>query len=63
YVIYGLMKYGNAPCAIVNEETETIVAVGVILSGIPCIDGIDITKFKTGEKVKVDADNGEVEKL
>jgi predicted aconitase with swiveling domain len=63
YVIYGLMKYGNAPSAIINKETETIVAVGVILSGIPCIDGIDITEFKTGEKVKVDADNGVVTKL
>jgi len=63
YVIYGLMKYGNAPAAIVNEETETIVAVGVILSGIPCIDGIDLNLYKTGERVRVNADTGEIIKI
>ncbi len=35
YVIYGLKKNGVAPKAIVNKETETIVATGVILAGIP----------------------------
>lgn len=63
YVIYGLARNGCAPAAIVNEETETIVAVGVILSGIPCIDGIDIKEFKSGDRVKVNADAGELQKL
>ena len=63
YVIYGLMKYGNAPAAIVNEETETIVAVGVILSGIPCIDGIEISQYKSGERVKVDAESAEITRV
>jgi hypothetical protein len=61
YVIYGLKKNGVAPAAIVNEETETIVATGVILAGIPCVDKIDIGKIKTGDKLKVDADEASVE--
>ena len=61
YIIYGLKKNGVAPAAIVNQETETIVATGVILAGIPCIDGIDITKIKTGDKLTVNADEGTVE--
>lgn len=61
YVIYGLKKNGVAPAAIVNKETETIVATGVILAGIPCVDGIDIDKIKTGDKLVVDADQGTVE--
>lgn len=61
YVIYGLKMNGVAPKAIVNEETETIVATGVILANIPCIDGIEISKFKTGDKVIVDAGKGIVE--
>jgi len=61
YVIYGLKKNGVAPAAIVNKETETIVATGVILAGIPCIDRIDIDKIKTGDKLIVDADEGTVE--
>ena len=60
YVIYGLEKNGVAPKAIVNRETETIVATGVILAGIPCVDQIDISQIKTGDKLIVDADNGEV---
>ncbi len=61
YVIYGLKKNGVAPRAIVNKETETIVATGVILAGIPCVDGIDIEQIKSGDKLKVNADEGTVE--
>jgi predicted aconitase with swiveling domain len=65
YVIYGLKKNGVAPKAIVNEETETIVATGVILAGIPCVDKIDLKQLniKTGDRLKVDADNASVEKV
>ena len=61
YVIYGLKKNGVAPAAIVNRETETIVATGVILAGIPCVDRIDIDRIKTGDRLIVDADNASVE--
>jgi len=61
YVIYGLKKNGVAPKAIINRETETIVATGVILAGIPCVDQIDIDKIKTGDRLKVDAEKGTVQ--
>ena len=61
YVIYGLKKNGVAPAGIINSETETIVATGVILAGIPCVDQIDISKIKDGDKIVLDADNGSVE--
>jgi len=60
YVIYGLEKNGVGPAAIINSETETIVATGAILAGIPCVDNIDIKKIKTGDKLLVNADKGEV---
>jgi len=60
YVIYGLKKNGVAPSGIINKETETIVATGVILAGIPCIDQIDIDKIKDGNTIFLDADSGEV---
>jgi predicted aconitase with swiveling domain len=53
YVMYRLKKSGNAPCAIINEKCETIVAVGAIISEIPCVDKIDINKIKTGDSVKI----------
>jgi predicted aconitase with swiveling domain len=61
YVIYGLKKNGVAPKGIINKETETIVATGVILAGIPCVDQIDIEKIKDGDTVLLDADNESVE--
>jgi hypothetical protein len=65
YVIYGLKKNGVAPAAIVNSETETIVATGAILAGIPCVDKIDISAIRTGDRVRVNADinGGTVEVL
>ena len=61
YVIYGLKKNGVAPKGIINKETETIVATGVILAGIPCVDQIDIENIKDGDMILLDADNEYVE--
>jgi predicted aconitase with swiveling domain len=61
YVIYGIKKNGVAPVGIINKETETIVATGVILAGIPCVDQIEIDKIKDGNQIFLDADNGTVE--
>ena len=61
YVIYGLKKNGVAPAAIVNSETETIVATGAILAGIPCIDGIDIGDIETGDRLRIEAGEREAE--
>lgn len=63
YVIYGLAKNGVGPAAIINKETETIVATGVILAGIPCVDGIEIDDIKSGDRLKIDADAGTIEKV
>ena len=60
YVIYGIKKNGVAPAGIINKETETIVATGVILAGIPCVDQVDIDKIKDGVTVFVDADKGDI---
>jgi predicted aconitase with swiveling domain len=60
YVIYGLKKNGVAPAGIINKETETIVATGVILAGIPCVDQIEIEKLIDGNFILLDADEGVV---
>jgi predicted aconitase with swiveling domain len=60
YVIYGLSVNGKAPAAIVNSETETIVATGAILARIPLVDRVDIGAIRTGDRVTVDGESGEV---
>lgn len=61
YTLYQMKKLGKAPAAIVNKEIDTIVAVGAIISEIPCVDKIDVGQIKTGDRVVVDADAGTVE--
>ena len=61
YALYRMKKQGTAPVALVNKECETIVAVGAIISEIPCVDKIDISQIKTGQKIKVDGDNAKIE--
>jgi predicted aconitase with swiveling domain len=60
YTMLRLRKNNVAPKAIINRECETIVAVGAIISDIPCVDKIDVEKIKTGDKLVIDADKGEV---
>ena len=64
YVIYQMAKNGVAPCAIINIETEPIVAVGAVISAIPLIDRLKENLFdviRDGDKVLVDASEGYVE--
>ena len=56
YTLYRMKKNGTAPAGIVNRECETVVAVGVIISEIPCVDKVDISKIKTGDKVHIEND-------
>jgi len=54
YVLYRMAKNGVAPSAIINAKCETIVAVGAIISEIPCVDMIDIGKIRPGTHVRID---------
>lgn len=61
YVIYAMKKKGTAPAAIINIETEPIIAVGCVLTGIPLMDKLNENPIKiimTGDFVKVLADEG-----
>jgi uncharacterized protein len=54
YTLYRLKKNGAAPAGMINRECETIIAVGAIISEIPCVDKVDVLKIKTGDKVEID---------
>jgi predicted aconitase with swiveling domain len=54
YTLYRLKKNGVAPAGMINKECETIVAVGAIISEIPTIDKVDISKIKTGNRVQIE---------
>lgn len=53
YILYRLSKGGVAPSAIINQKCEPIVAVGAIISGIPCVDSVEIARIDQGVRVSV----------
>ena len=56
YTLYRLKKNGVAPAGIINRECETVVAVGAIISEIPCVDKIDISQIATGDLIRIEND-------
>lgn len=54
YIIYRLKRKGMAPSAIINQRCEPIVAVGAIISNLPAVDCVDISKFKSGDWVRIE---------
>jgi len=61
YTMYRMKKNNTAPVAIVNKEIDTIIAVGCIISEIPCVDKINISNIKTGQKLFVNGSEGTIE--
>ncbi len=60
YTIYRLKKNGKAPLAMIVKESEPIIAVGAIISDIPMVDRIDISKIKTGMRIRINGDKVEI---
>ena len=63
YVIYELHCNGLAPAGIINEEAETIIATGAIMSRIPMVDRVAIGRIPQGAFVELDADRAVVRVL
>ena len=64
YVIYRMKKLGTAPAALINAETEAIIATGCVISEIPLIDRVEGDLFqilRTGQRVRIVADDGIIE--
>ncbi len=54
YTVLRLARNGAGPVAIINAESEAIVAVGAIIGDIPMVDRVDISAIETGDWVVVD---------
>ncbi|GAB4519056.1 MAG: DUF126 domain-containing protein [Anaerolineae bacterium] len=60
YTLLRLRHAGCAPVALINAESEPIVAVGAIIADIPMVDQVDIGQIRTGDRVRVSGDTVEV---
>jgi predicted aconitase with swiveling domain len=64
YVMYQLKKNEAGPVAIINLETEPIVAVGAIISEIPLVDMLEKNPYEylnDGDIVLVNGSEGYIE--
>jgi predicted aconitase with swiveling domain len=62
YTLYRMARAGTAPAAIVNAQSEAIVAVGAIIGEIPMVDQVDIAQIQTGDRVRIQGDRLTVER-
>ncbi|HSQ18723.1 MAG TPA: DUF126 domain-containing protein [Anaerolineales bacterium] len=62
YTLYRLKHNGLAPVAILNAQCETITAVGCIIAEIPCLDGLSLEQFRTGDLVQVEGNMVTIER-
>jgi predicted aconitase with swiveling domain len=53
YTLYRMEKNGVAPAAIINTESDPIVAVGAIISEIPMVDRVEIAEIATGYWIEI----------
>ncbi len=63
YTLYRLRRNDLAPAAIINAQSEAIVAVGAIIADIPMVDRLDISQIRTGDEVTIEDDLVEVNRL
>lgn len=54
YTILRLGRGGHGPTAMINAESEAIVAVGAIIADIPMVDHVDISQIRDGDWVVVE---------
>ncbi|MEZ4771155.1 MAG: DUF126 domain-containing protein [Caldilineales bacterium] len=60
YTILRLARNGVAPAAMLNAQSEAIVAVGAIIADIPMIDELPIQFIQDGDWVTVNGDTVEI---
>lgn len=60
YTILRLARNGMAPVAMINAESEAIVAAGAIIGDIPMVDQVAINLIQDGDWVLVDGESIEI---
>lgn len=59
YSLLTMKKNGVAPKAIINLESDAVIAVGAIISSLPLVDKLEenpLEVFKSGDRVKISDD-------
>ena len=61
--LYQLLMKENQPAAMIIQNAETVLVAGAIIMEIPMVDQVDPAFYETiknGDRVRVDATNGQI---
>jgi len=57
YILYRMAKNGTAPAGLIMQECDSVIAVGAVIGGIPCIDRIDINSIEDDDDIEIEGEN------
>ena len=60
YAILRLVRSGLGPAALVMASCDTTVAVGAIIAELPCVDLVDLSQLRSGDRLTVRGEEVEV---
>ncbi|MFH1435823.1 MAG: aconitase X [Pseudomonadota bacterium] len=53
YVLQRMAKNSTSPAAMVLDQCDSVIAVGAVISQIPCVDKVDINLIHCGDEVEI----------
>ena len=53
YILYRMSRAGTAPAGMVVGECDSVIAVGAVIAGIPCVDRADTGLIDDGDDVEI----------
>ena len=53
YVLQRMAKNSTSPAAMVLEQCDSVIAVGAVISEIPCVDRVDISLIQSGDEIEI----------
>jgi len=62
FALLRMVRDGVGPAALVMEQCDTIVAVGAIISELPCVDRVDLGAIGDGDRITIDGGEVHVER-
>lgn len=61
FALLRMVRGGVGPAALVMGSCDTTVAVGAIISEIPCVDRVDVARIADGSRMTVEGEEVEVD--
>ena len=62
YVLYRMAKNSTSPAAMVLDQCDSVIAVGAVISQIPCVDKVDVNLIQDGDEIEINGSEVKVKR-